>query len=164
MNPHNSKKSPVDLVNQQGITLSIDQICIHNFNGTVANVVHALYPEQLILRFELFRYDVFLAKLLDQTRIHFFRKFVDIGEMSVEFALSQEVVIEDPVVFFEVASAALSPDADWSVVVLRGSKAGEIIIPLQLITDTGFVVSKCAFHNVPTFLLACALDAEFDCV
>ncbi len=82
----------------------------------------------------------------------------------MEFALSQEVVIEDPVVLFEVASAALSPDADWTIIALRELEAGEIIIPLQLIADTGSAVCECAFHVVPTFLLACVLDAEFDCV
>lgn len=82
----------------------------------------------------------------------------------MEFALSQEVVIEDPVVLFEVAPAALPPDADWTIIALRELEAGEIIIPLQLIADTGSVVCECTFHNLPTFLLACALDAGFDCV
>ena len=95
---------------------------------------------------------------------HFLRFLVDIGEVSVEFALSQEVVIEDPVMLFEVASAALSPDADWTIIALGELEAGEIIIPLQLIADTGSAVCECTFHNVPTFLLACALDAGFDCV
>ena len=82
----------------------------------------------------------------------------------MKFALSKEVVIEDPVMLFKVASAALSPDADWTIIALRELEAGEIIIPLQLIADTGSGVCECTFHNVTTFLLACALDAGFDCV
>ena len=136
--------------------LSYDDFCC-----SVTYVVHLLYPKHLILCFKLFGYTFFLGELPHQLSEHFLCFFVYVGEVIVEFASCQKVVIENPVVLLEVSPAMLSPYADGSVIALRELEAGEIVIPLQLIANTCFAVCECAFHSVPTFLRVGAICAVF---
>ena len=70
------------------------------FLSPVIDIVHLCYPQHLILRFELFG-DVFcFCKFLHQLLVHFCCFFIDVGEVVVELAGCQQIIVENFVMLF----------------------------------------------------------------
>ena len=67
----------------------MNQFCVNNFGCSVAYVVHALYPKQLIPCFELFGDAFLFGKLFYKPVKHFIRFFINVGKVIVKFTRCQ---------------------------------------------------------------------------
>ena len=62
----------------------IDNFIVYDFFGTIADVIHTLHPQHLIIRFELFGYAFLFGELFHKPIKHFIRIFVNICEIGGE--------------------------------------------------------------------------------
>ncbi len=103
--------NPTDFISV-GTGLYIYKFVHHYFLSSFLNVVHSLYPFELILFFELFG-DVFSFYHLGyEGGKHLLCLGVDLGAVLVEFALGQEGGEKDGVVFLSVVLMQYAPFAE----------------------------------------------------
>ena len=72
--------------------LIINYFFVYYLHCSIADIIHLLYPQHLIFRFEFFRYIFFLGKLFYQPKKHILCLFVNIGKVAVQFPLVSSVV------------------------------------------------------------------------
>ena len=73
----------------------MDKLYINHFSYSVANIIHSLYPEQHIGRFEFFGYIFFFGEFFYQPRKELLGLFLCIGKVGMEFARSEQIVIQN---------------------------------------------------------------------
>ena len=101
------------------------------------DVVHPLHPQHLIIRFEGFRYALFFGKLFYQPRKHCFCLLVEVSEVIVQLAGSQQLGIQTNLVLANISQVSLSPNADGSA--------------LRLVLPTGGIRNLYLFVRFPLF-------------
>lgn len=72
-------------------TLCVDQIVVYDLYCPVPDVVHPLYPQHLILCFELLCDALTLGYLLYQQEHFFLSLFVDVGKVGIQSAAGQKL-------------------------------------------------------------------------
>lgn len=72
---------------------SINQLCIYNLRCTAPDVIHPLYLQHLILRFELLGDAFLFGKLIDQLTEHFIGSLIGVGEVFLEDSGGQKGVV-----------------------------------------------------------------------
>jgi len=139
------------------ILLYIYQLCIYNLCCTVADIVHSLHPQHLVFCFELFGYAFLFGELFSQPKEHILCLLVDVGEVGGEFAACQQIGVSDFVVLFDVPQMPLAPYPDINLWLFGQLQTRQIIITLQFVVDTRFLVVNSLFHCSSTFhnILAC---------
>ena len=83
----------------------VNQFIADDLFCSVGDVIHPPNPLYLICFFELFGDAFFFGELFDQAIIHLGCILVDVGKVIVEFALGQQVVIQDSVMILQIVSA-----------------------------------------------------------
>ena len=94
------------------------------------DVVHPLHPHHLIFRFECFRYTLFFGKLFYQPGKHCFCLLVEVSEVIVQLAGSQQLGIQTNLVLANMPQVSLSPNADGSALRLALTTGGSGILYL----------------------------------
>ena len=89
-------KHLIDVVNQKrkwrrgllpaAVTLCVDLVVVHHLHSPISDVVHALYPQHLILGFELFGDALTGGKLFYQLKEHSLSLIVQNGKIAVQLA------------------------------------------------------------------------------
>ena len=130
------------------IVLTVYKLTRNDFHSSTADVVHPLHPQHLIFRFEGFRYALFFEKLLYQPREHFLCMLVYVGNVTVQLAAYQQFGIEYLAVLFQIPQVSLSPYADMPWFFFRQLQAGKIVIALQFIPKSVFLVINVLIHFV----------------
>ncbi len=98
----------------------------------VSDVVHALHPQHLILRFDLFCNALCCCHLINHSKEHLSRLIVQFGEITVQLAGSQQFRIHHLSMMPEKPKAPLPPNADLALFFLRYGQAREITALVQL--------------------------------
>ena len=75
--------------------LAVNQLVINDFLRAVADRIHLLNPQHLIVSFKLFRHALTLCELPYQPIKHILRLLVNIGEISGQLAFGQQICVED---------------------------------------------------------------------
>jgi hypothetical protein len=99
--------------------LIIDYFSVHNFSRSLDKIIHLAYPQQLVGCFELFGAAFFLCESLHKLVVHLLRLFINIGKVFVEFAFGEKIGVENRATSYDIAKVLLSPQPDWSVILLR---------------------------------------------
>ena len=73
--------------------LCVDQLMVYDCHCPIPDVVHALYPQHLILCFELFSDALTLCNLLCQQEHLLRRLFVDVSKVGIQPAADQQLRI-----------------------------------------------------------------------
>ena len=128
--------------------LAVNYILIYDFYGSVANVIHPSNPLKLIFRFESFCNTLCLCHLLYQPKKHIFCLPVNIGKITVQLVAGKQGDIQRPAVAFEVSAMPLSTDTNVYLRFLRQFQTGQIVVPLQLISKSVFLVINVLVHFV----------------
>ena len=93
-------------------SLCVDEFFAYHFNYSASNSVHPPYPRHLVGGFELFCHTFLFGVFFYQPRKESLCLFFGVGEMGIELAGSEQIVIQDFVVLLQISESALSPYAD----------------------------------------------------
>ena len=139
------------------VLLGVNQLYIYNLCCTVTDIVHSLHPQHLIVRFELFGYSFLFGELFYQPKEHILCLLVDVSEVGGELAARQQIGIADFVVLLDVAQMPFSPYPNLNLRLFGQFQTRQIIITLQFVVNTRFLVIKSLFHCSSTFynILSC---------
>ena len=96
----------------------------------MADVVHPADPFHLVICFELFGDALIGFHLIYQLRKHFFRLFIDFGEVVVEGAVYHQFGVQKFFVFADVGEIAFAPDTN---VCFREFEARDVIITVAFL-------------------------------
>ena len=91
------------------VVLCVYQIMVYYLLGPVSDVVHALHPQHLILRFVRFCNALCYCHLINQSKEHLPRLIVQFGEITVQLAGSQQFRIHHLSMLPENPKAPLPP-------------------------------------------------------
>ena len=114
--------------------------------GPVSDVVHALHPQHLILRFVRFCNALCYCHLINQSKEHLPRLIVQFGEITVQLAGSQQFRIHHLSMLPENPKAPLPPNPDWALFFRRYGQAWEITAPVQLVPQAILFIVDLLFH------------------
>ena len=126
--------------------LAINKLVWNNFHSSAADVVHPLYPQHLVFRFDRFRYALFFGKLLYQPREHFLCLPVNVGKITVQLAACQQNVVTYPVIL-DTANAAV-PIRRYTLFFLRAVSGREDRNHPAIIPKSAFLVINVFVHFV----------------
>ena len=87
---------------------------LYNLHCPIPDVVHALYPQHLILRFELFGDTLTLSHLLCQQGHLFLCLLIDVGKVGVQPAAGQQLRVQGFTLLLDVSQVPLAPNPDGS--------------------------------------------------
>ncbi len=130
------------------LQLCVDNLGVYNFHSPVADVVHPADPRHWIVGFQCLRDAFRLGYLFYQPRKHFLCLLVNVSKITIQLATGEQRGIQRLAVGFEIASVPLPPDTDVYLSFLRQFQAGKIVVPLQLIPESVFLVVDVLLHFV----------------
>lgn len=73
----------------------VNQFCIYNFCRSIADIIHLLNPFHLVGGFELLRDTFFFGEVFYKPRKKLLGLFLGIGKVEMEFAGSEQIVIQN---------------------------------------------------------------------
>ncbi len=94
----------------------------------VPDVVHPLYPQHLILCFELLGDTLTLSHLFCQQEHLFLRPLVDVGQIGIQLAAGQKLRVQGFALLLDILQVPLPPNADGPFFFGGQRQAGDIII------------------------------------
>ena len=71
------------------LLLGVNQLCINNLCGSVADIVHTLNPQHLVFCFKLLGYAFFFGKLVYQPKEHILCLLVNVSEIGGQLTACQ---------------------------------------------------------------------------
>ena len=139
------------------LPLGVNQLRTYDFRCTVADIVHLPYPQHLIICFELLSHAFFFGKLFYQPKEHLLCLIVGIGEVGGELTACQQIGVADFVVLLDVPQMPLAPYPNFYLRLFGQLQTRQIIITLQFVVNTRFLVVNSLFYCSSAFLyiLAC---------
>ena len=135
------------------LVLTVYKLTRNDLHSGVADVIHLLYPQYLVFRFDRFRYAFLFGEFFYQPREHFLCLPVSVGKITVQLAACQQNVVTYPVIL-DTANAAV-PIRRYTPFFLRAVSGREDRNHPALHTKARFSRYKCTcpFCNPPIGLI-----------
>ena len=107
-----------------------------------------LYPQHLILGFELFGDALTEGHLFYQLKKHSLRLLVQISQITVQLAGDLQLCVQRLAVLSEIPQVPLAPNADGVLFFVWHSQAREIIVFVKLVPQPSLFVVDLLFHRL----------------